>query len=571
MLTFENTRLWKTSFAVSSNRDRAKEPREKLKVAFYKFREHAALLASEIARDLPDFTVHDITHLDALWEMASIIGGPKCSLTPTESFVLGGAFLIHDLGMGLAAYPDGVDTIRRHPRWADTVAVLSKLENTFSDQDIQRRATLEALRFLHAEYAEKLAFVSWEKDDTNDRYFLIDEPELRFEFGSLIGRIAHSHWWSVDKLANEFNKITGAPSWCPNNWTIDQLKIAALMRVADASHLDARRSPSFLQAIRRPSADAKEHWDFQERLSQPQLPLHTDRLIYTSLRPFSWEKAGAWWRCFDTLQMVDFELRQVDALLIGCGRERFAARGVANVENPERLSELIQINEWIPVDTKIQVTDVARLVRRIGGEQLYGPDHLVPLRELIQNASDAIRARRIYENLPKEWGDIWIELGKDEDGYWIEVQDNGIGMSKSVLTGPLLDFGNTYWGSSLMHEEYPGLSSLEYEATGKYGIGFFSVFMWGERVRIVTRPYREGYQATQVLDFRDGHSSRPLLMKATSEEWVRDGGTKIRVWLKDDPYGPEGFVTQARLYWQSELRWAEGRILESCVRGYVHV
>jgi hypothetical protein len=82
------------------------------------------LIGQEIARDLPDFTVHDVTHLDALWEMAELTAGRVDHLTPTEAFVLGGAFLIHDLGMGLAAYPEGKVALRGDKSWPDTIAAI---------------------------------------------------------------------------------------------------------------------------------------------------------------------------------------------------------------------------------------------------------------------------------------------------------------------------------------------------------------------------------------------------------------------------------------------------------------
>lgn len=47
----------------------------------------------------------------------------------------------------------------------------------------------------------------------------------------------------------------------------------------------------------------------------------------------------------------------------------------------------------------------------------------------------------------------------------IEVEDNGVGMSPKVLTGPFLDFGQSFWGTSLMHEELPGLESKGFIST----------------------------------------------------------------------------------------------------------
>jgi hypothetical protein len=80
----------------------------RLKESFLSFRSNVIILANEISRSLPDYTVHDITHIDALWEMADCICGVDYDLNPVEGFILGGAFLLHDLAMSLAAYPQGI-------------------------------------------------------------------------------------------------------------------------------------------------------------------------------------------------------------------------------------------------------------------------------------------------------------------------------------------------------------------------------------------------------------------------------------------------------------------------------
>jgi hypothetical protein len=111
-LGFMMTRLWRSSLAPQTGDLTQGGARERFRNVFLKFRDRAATLTGEIARDMPEFTVHDITHLDALWEMADKIAGEHISLTPAEAFVLGGAFLVHDAGMGLAAYPEGREGLR---------------------------------------------------------------------------------------------------------------------------------------------------------------------------------------------------------------------------------------------------------------------------------------------------------------------------------------------------------------------------------------------------------------------------------------------------------------------------
>ena len=47
-------------------------------------------------------------------------------LSPIGCFVLGGAFILHDLGMVFAAYPEGKGGIQKQNIWRDTVANLCK-------------------------------------------------------------------------------------------------------------------------------------------------------------------------------------------------------------------------------------------------------------------------------------------------------------------------------------------------------------------------------------------------------------------------------------------------------------
>src|SRR5262249_8504648 len=152
----------------------------------------------------------------------------------------------------------------------------------------------------------------------------------------------------------------------------------------------------------------------------------------------------------------------------------------------------------------------------------------VPLRELIQNARDAVLARRALEAsrsyVTRDLGEVVVRQGRDEYGHWVEVEDNGLGMSPSVLTGPLLEFGSPLWHTVQQYEEWPGLTGSVFEATGRFGIGFFSVFMWGERVRVTSRRFDRDPESTRVLEWEKGLDWHPLLRAATPDERVHEGG-----------------------------------------------
>ena len=547
--TITKSNIWANTLAPQEN-DESAEARELLRVAFTTCRQRAGLLADEIRRDLPQLTLHDLNHIDALWETAGTILGPNYDLTPAEGFVLGGAFLLHDLGMALPTVDGGIKALKADSRWKDLVTYEyqtslsrepSDAEISNPEEGIYNRVLLSLLQQTHAANAERLVFTPFSPGKDRDPIYLIDNPEIRQAFGEVIGQVAHSHWWDISKLDQQFQQIVGAAHLCPPDWTINPLKVACILRCADAAQVDARRAPIYLRSLTKlPSASA-DHWTFQEKLNKPYRK--KDALVFTANHAFNISEASAWWLCLETLRMVDKELGSVDALFADKGSPRFAAKRVAGIEEPERLVSYVQTDGWLPINATIHVTDLPRVIKSVGGEELYGKHPKVALRELIQNASDAVRARRAYERRQADYGAIHVSLTKSSDGsHWLEVQDNGVGMSQSILTNFLLDFGRPFWGSSEMQREFPGLLSSGIKQIGKYGIGFFSVFMLAEHVQVITRRSNLAAKDTLVLEFSRGLKGRPILREANNNEQLIDGGTKVRLRLEVDPSSPEGLL-----------------------------
>jgi hypothetical protein len=78
------------------------------------------------------------------------------------------------------------------------------------------------------------------------------------------------------------------------------------------------------------------------------------------------------------------------------------------------------------------------------------------------------------------------------------------------------------------------------KAVGRFGIGFFSVFMLGDDVRVMTRRYDRGMADTLALEFKEGLRLRPILAPAERSEAPLDGGTRVEVRLTDDPRSEAG-------------------------------
>jgi Histidine kinase-, DNA gyrase B-, and HSP90-like ATPase len=536
---FRKTWLWRKAFSTPRS-DSTPEEQEFFKAQYLSIRERAAQLASRIAVDLPWMTVHDISHLDNLWDTASLVAEGAVDVNPVEAFVLGTSILLHDAAMSLAAYPGGLVEVKMTVAWKDAVAryALTSEENggemfDFENppNEIDEQIVPDVLRRLHAERAEELAEQAWTTADGSQVY-LIEDSELRRFYGPTIGLIAHSHWWSIQKIELEFSGDLGALAHRTRN-LVDSVKLACLLRVADALHIDSRRAPRFLRTITNLNGISILHWDFQERLARAHIEL--DAVVFTTGQPFRKEEAESWWLAYDTLNGVDRELRDVDVLLQGRDREVLKARRVKGAGSPEMLARTVHTRGWRPVDARLQVSDVPRIVETLGGSKLYGEDPTVALRELIQNAADAVQARRKYEKRPLDWGRITVDLRSEGDKVWLVVEDNGIGMSEYVLTGPLLDFGTSFWRSSQAMEEFPGLMAAGMNAIGRFGIGFFSVFMLGPVVRVYSRRCDKGQDAGRLLEFRGGTSTRPILSHVSGEPVPIDGGTRVEIMLKNPP------------------------------------
>ena len=543
---FRQTWLWRQAFQTPRSNSTTDE-QEFFRTQYLSIRERAAQLVSRIAVDLPGMTVHDISHLDALWDTASSVAEGAVNVNPAEAFVFGASILLHDAAMSLAAYPGGLVEVRTTVAWRDAVARLALASEELGDErfdvedppdSVMQRVVPDVLRQLHAERAEKLAEQVWCAADGSQVY-LVEDSDLRRFYGPTIGRIAHSHWWSVQKLEQEFPDDLGALASRTRD-RVDRLKLACLLRVADALHLDSRRAPRLLRAITNPSGVSALHWTFQEKLARPHIEL--DAVVFTTGQPFGREEAEAWWLAYDTLNAVDRELHDIDLLLQSRGREILKARRVKGAGSPEILARWVQTRDWRPVDTRLQVSDVPRIVENLGGLKLYGDNPTVVLRELIQNAADAVQARRKYEKRSDGWGLITVGLLSEGDDVWLAVEDNGIGMSEHVLTGPLLDFGTSFWRSPLATEEFPGLMAAGMHAIGRFGIGFFSVFMLGSIVRVYSRRCDKGRETGRLLEFRGGTSARPILSSAAGDSVPIDGGTRVEVLLKDNPREAGGLL-----------------------------
>jgi molecular chaperone HtpG len=152
------------------------------------------------------------------------------------------------------------------------------------------------------------------------------------------------------------------------------------------------------------------------------------------------------------------------------------------------------------------------------------------LRELVSNASDALDKLRFESNRGTEIADkdlpLEIRIDFDEKEKTITVKDTGIGMTKDELInniGTIAKSGSAEFLKTLQESKNDANNII-----GKFGVGFYSVFMVAKEVVIKSKSFKSDAPAIEWKS--DGLGDFEI--KEIDEKLGR--GTTIVIYLKDD-------------------------------------
>ncbi|WP_132665609.1 HD domain-containing protein [Rhizobium sp. PP-CC-3G-465] len=541
----KNSSLWSSAFVDQSD---YKDDIQRLVSSLTRMRSKADQLSSMVRTDFPDLTAHEVSHLDALWEVGSTICGPNYPFNPLEGFILGAAILLHDTALSFTAYEGGADKLRETTVWKDNYSFYHKSNRRGNDEAARNNADFATVRYLHASECQDLAVREWRRDERNGEY-LIDDSHLRNHYGEMIGAIAGSHHWDIDDVTNDFKEQVNPTGELPSSWVVHPLKLACILRCADAGHIDGRRAPDFLLSVLARNRVSQDHWlaqNYLSRLCEYQADRSGQTLSINSTRPFNPSEASAWWVAKEAVDVLSKEIRQCNNALAEYDRPNapvFKHNSVYGAQDTESLTAVVKTKGWHPTEAKVRIGNVESVVTQLGGAQLYNEqtEFGVVLRELIQNARDAIFARQAIEPTFKN-GAIKVSLEEVKNNWVLVVKDNGVGMSESTLTGHLLDFGSSFWKSQLVQSEWPGLLSSNFQSSGRFGIGFFSIFMIAKSVTVSSRRFSSDITSFRTLEFKNGMTLRPLLSSSLPPNVSTDLSTRVAVELNDVSINQSGEV-----------------------------
>jgi hypothetical protein len=294
--------------------------------------------------------------------------------------VFGAGILLHDAGITISAFPGGLAELKDTPEWGDAVAVAVDKMGTYWQGDpeaielppaLLQQIVFSVLRSIHGRVAETLCGLELQNPNTGARMRLLEDDQLRLNYGSLIGQIASSHNWPIEDVPSKLQKRVGAIGGLPADWSIDPVKVAGLLRCADAAQIDQRRAPDFLYALLNLSGLSDIHWRAQNKLAQPVRDPDDQRaLLFSSTGPYSEADADAWWVAWDLITVANNELQATASLMRDTNRPLFQINRVRDADSPSRLANHVTTFGWMPVRADLKVSDPEHVAKILGGREL---------------------------------------------------------------------------------------------------------------------------------------------------------------------------------------------------------
>jgi len=156
-------------------------------------------------------------------------------------------------------------------------------------------------------------------------------------------------------------------------------------------------------------------------------------------------------------------------------------------------------------------------------------DREVFLRELLSNASDALNRLRFEMVTNREVLDskaeLSIHINVYKDARMLTIQDTGIGMTRDEV---IENLGTIAQSGARKFIEATKDQKVDFaQVIGQFGVGFYSVFMVAEWVRVTSRSYKPDAEA--VSWYATGEDNYQVGVADMAER-----GTRVEIKLKED-------------------------------------
>lgn len=458
-------------------------------------RRQVAHFLSLIGREgiFDQYTVHDISHIDRMLASLDWIvpEGTNYVMSPVDWLMTTLAIYFHDLGMLVTAREYDARTRSDFPRYRDEVLFggpngpdyKAKVESLGPDR-AERFLYQEWVRHKHAERV-RAWITGIPREDLGAATEAFTQIEtllapLGPQFRRDLGLICESHH------LNDLNDIKkykpSQPYGDSDDETANLQYSAVLLRTADLLHITSDRTPSTVFKLINPTDPiSQQEWAKQLAVKRlrPKLGINEEGIPDEKAPKDTLEvhayftNDNGFFGLTSYLSYAAQELKQ-SYEWIATTRKLNAAKH----EFPwKKIDDSHIETEGFIRDSFEFTLDQAKILDLLTGHTLYN-DTRVVLRELVQNALDAIRLQ-FYPGVPGASGKIRIHWNSKQ--RLLSVRDNGTGMSQKEIGAFLLRVGSSRYQDPDFKKQFPGFSSIS-----RFGIGVLSTFMIADSVEITT-------------------------------------------------------------------------------------
>lgn len=300
--------------------------------------------------------------------------------------------------------------------------------------------------------------------------------------------ICQSHHWGLEELKDsKFDPIR------INGKVIHKRYLAMCLRLSDVIEIDPERAPDVLMKHRNVIDGSISHW-LKEQFTSVDI---INGNITVTARP---TQAFIHKAILDVADQIEKETFLCNSLI-----QEKPLSHISPTHNLEHTWNILPIvyrdiketGNYEFIDGTFK-PNTKKLLELFAGTELY-ENPLLAIRELIQNAFDAIKvqiAYRIFKdslkseeqfNSLKDLFAVNLSAIKEGNDVWLICSDNGVGMDKDIIKKCFLISGSQRRRELLELERKCKSIGYDLELTGKFGIGVMSYFMLADKMIITTK------------------------------------------------------------------------------------
>lgn len=485
--------------------------------------EDAVELMKTVRDTFPEYTLHDGTHISNVLRLMEMLLGEdgieNLSLGECKMLLLSACY--HDVGMCYSTEmkEKELKSIRFQKYlddnpWANLLVKDQMSKNTKIPENVKH----EYFRSIHHMRVSE---------------FLPEKLDCLHIRRDYLIKICQSHGEDIINLQDlEYD----------SHGEIDCYFCAIILRLADVLDFDRTRSPEVL-------------YHFQNIRKNENSVTRREWLKHMSSQGFKFihrahEKISFFAVCddmqneYEISQFIDYieqELKDCKKNLCRYGHNRWKGFYI-----PEKVERNIERNGYQTGEYCLTL-DAERVLQLLVGNDLYASE-TVFIREILQNAFDAVRARYLFdEKFAYESLDAHINVSSwyDIEGEpWVRIDDCGIGMTKQMILEYFLKVGRSFYQSDAFKIKTRGHRN-GFMPISKFGIGILSCFLTGDRMEIATRHCNNGngirFSMQGIRGYysiaEEEHGNKGIPMPAAKSDEMdnfrQTPGTSIAVKLKE--------------------------------------